>query len=683
MVVEKWRDLVTGRRCARLRPDPLWTHIPPRTMPRVFVSYAREDAAKAKAIALALERASFDVWFDERIHSGSEFSREIEQALNDASAVVVLWSRNSVESPWVRDEAEEGRDSGRLVAVLLDSSRPPIGFRQFQTTDLSRWSGRGRPRQIDDIIAAVAAKGAEPPPTRPVTRPNERTRAPWILVGLAVLALAAGALWFGLRSREQAQPPALSVALLPFTADSADPDSRRLAAAARDSIAHTLSQGDFAVRTIDSARPNHEGAGDFLISGRVTNAAGKFVATVQMEETQHHVIVFSHQFQAPRTASADFPELIGAQVAAQLSWTAPLIDMERRHPSDPAIITALLQSSVAGLDAIGSLHDYEISRRLAARAPNSPLAQNSFAINTGFVLDQIPVAERADAVSAARSAMDQTIALAPEYGGAHIPWCLLHSEQRRAECEDQLRSGMRTNPDDSFSNWFLSRLLNDVGRNDEAAELASLSLAHDPYMPYKIGHMLRMLEATGKSANAEELYRKARKWWPDQPQLFWNRVTGKEERGDFEGLEQLQREQGSQFGEQLFVPLGTAVKAKSASDVRALCAKIQSEYPAGIACMLAFAQLGDLDDAFRSADALYPSRRGRTPADEERIWLADPDATPVDFLAGPSAASLRRDRRYLALADRVGLLEYWRKGRLPDFCRPPQPEAICSQLRRR
>lgn len=65
-------------------------------MPGVFVSYAREDAAKAKAIAVALEAASFDVWFDERIHSGSEFSREIEEALKNATAVVVLWSRHSI-----------------------------------------------------------------------------------------------------------------------------------------------------------------------------------------------------------------------------------------------------------------------------------------------------------------------------------------------------------------------------------------------------------------------------------------------------------------------------------------------------------------------------------------------------------------------------------------------------------
>jgi hypothetical protein len=43
---------------------------------------------------------------------------------------------------------------------------------------------------------------------------------------------------------------------------------------------------------------------------------------------------------------------------------------------------------------------------------------------------------------------------------------------------------------------------------------------------------------------------------------------------------------------------------------------------------------------------------------------------------------MRRDPRYLALAERTGLLAYWRSGRLPDFCRK-QPEQICAQLMRR
>ena len=56
----------------------------------------------------------------------------------------MLWSAQSVQSAWVRDEAAAGRDSGRLVPVMIDETDPPLGFRQFQSIDLSRWKKRGK-----------------------------------------------------------------------------------------------------------------------------------------------------------------------------------------------------------------------------------------------------------------------------------------------------------------------------------------------------------------------------------------------------------------------------------------------------------------------------------------------------------------------------------------------------------
>ena len=110
-------------------------------MASVFLSYDRDDTAKARPIAVALEKAGHSVWWDRHIKGGAQYSKEIETALEAAEAVVVLWSTNSVESAWVRDEAAEGRDSGRLVPVLLDDSAPPLGFRQVQAIPIAGWSG--------------------------------------------------------------------------------------------------------------------------------------------------------------------------------------------------------------------------------------------------------------------------------------------------------------------------------------------------------------------------------------------------------------------------------------------------------------------------------------------------------------------------------------------------------------
>lgn len=114
-------------------------------MATLFLSYAREDGAKVRPLAAALERAGHRVWWDQHISGGDQFAQAIEKALAEADAVVVAWSEHSTRSHWVLDEAAAGRDSGRLVPVTLDGTPAPLGFRQYQTVDLPHGaSGLGR-----------------------------------------------------------------------------------------------------------------------------------------------------------------------------------------------------------------------------------------------------------------------------------------------------------------------------------------------------------------------------------------------------------------------------------------------------------------------------------------------------------------------------------------------------------
>ena len=143
-------------------------------MAKIFLSYAREDVDAAKQLAGCIASAGHEVWWDRHIQGGSRFTNEIDRALKDAEAVVVLWSGASVESAWVQDEAAEGRDTGRLVPVALSGCRPPLGFRQFHTIELGQWDGRGDPQSLSEVMAAIgktasasstAASDATPAPT--------------------------------------------------------------------------------------------------------------------------------------------------------------------------------------------------------------------------------------------------------------------------------------------------------------------------------------------------------------------------------------------------------------------------------------------------------------------------------------------------------------------------------------
>lgn len=137
-----------------------------RRLARIFLSYARDDVDAAKQLASCISDAGHDVWWDRHLHAGSRFAAEIDQALKDAEAVVVLWSSNSIKSAWVQDEAAEGLESGRLVPVSLAAAKPPLGFRQFQTIDLGQWSGGGSPDAIDELLEAIERTCGSSPASR-------------------------------------------------------------------------------------------------------------------------------------------------------------------------------------------------------------------------------------------------------------------------------------------------------------------------------------------------------------------------------------------------------------------------------------------------------------------------------------------------------------------------------------
>jgi Na+-transporting methylmalonyl-CoA/oxaloacetate decarboxylase gamma subunit len=123
----------------------------------VFVSYGRADRPLASILIGFLQSQGCSVWWDNLIPEGKSFDREIEAALMGASCIVVLWSRNSVNSDWVRNEATIGHRRGVLVPVLMDESSPPIPFLLINSIQLLNWSGDLRDRRLTTLRSAVLA----------------------------------------------------------------------------------------------------------------------------------------------------------------------------------------------------------------------------------------------------------------------------------------------------------------------------------------------------------------------------------------------------------------------------------------------------------------------------------------------------------------------------------------------
>jgi hypothetical protein len=149
-------------------------------MADVFLSYAREDRARAEQVAKGLEGAGIEVFWDSEIPPGQTWADYIEAKLTQCKALIVLWSEHSTKSQWVREEARMGRDKGVLIPAMIDASQSPFGFGEVQAANLSTWTGDANHpdwRRFLEAVRAAAGRDAPPRPQPAMSAPP-RAHAP-------------------------------------------------------------------------------------------------------------------------------------------------------------------------------------------------------------------------------------------------------------------------------------------------------------------------------------------------------------------------------------------------------------------------------------------------------------------------------------------------------------------------
>lgn len=310
-------------------------------MSDVFISYSRSDRAQIERLSAALEASGCSVWWDRDISGGSRFAGEIETRLAEAKAVIVAWSRNSVTSMWVLDEASSARDAGKLVPISLDGAAAPIGFRQLHVLDFEKWRGEREAPEIDALVSAISKIGRTPLIETSKPRPRVLWRRRAGVIGAAAAAfIALGAGWFiatrpppqaSNESADEAARTYDSIAVLPFVDASPAKDQGYLADGIAGEILNVLARNTalrvvartssfaFKDKSLSIAEIGKALDAEAILEGTLTRVGDRLKVSLQLVDAKNGFTLLSDSFEKPMTGVFEIQDEIAAATAKRLN----------------------------------------------------------------------------------------------------------------------------------------------------------------------------------------------------------------------------------------------------------------------------------------------------------------------------------------------------------------------------
>ncbi|MGE5063276.1 MAG: TIR domain-containing protein, partial [Myxococcales bacterium] len=621
---------------------------------------------RARHFARALEKAGHEVWWDLHVRGGAQFSKAIEEALKAADTVVVLWSKNAVESPWVRDEAAAGRDSGRLVPVTIDGTEPPLGFRQFQTLDLSGWKGRGTPAPLKILLGDIAAMagnaggndaGRDPVGAAPAPRVSS---AGWVagnrglLVGFtAALLLMFGAAAFRLWSNQR--PNSTDVAVI-----AGDQQALSQQMARKLLVKLSVLQGNAAMNLNLIDDRSAAKTADFRISVTGTENAGQLDGAVALVSGSGNTVLWSKEITQPSGSNADVDEALAFAAARALSCA--IEEASGQYGRLPARMRRIYLNACAALGEAGYDNQTLLPqlKQVTDQAPGfRPAWAKLITAQADYVssLDLNPIdAEDHAAREELRRLINSGRKVDPQMAEASLAEVILDPDLSFDRAIALVDRAKQHDPHNPLVLRAHASVLQNVGRMYEATEDLQQAAQLDPLSPYTRADLITTLLYAGMIEKARAELNQAKRLWPGAPAINEASFAFEVHEGD---TEKVMQERGIELtGSRLYV---AALRDPTDEKVGAFLNYMKSDLTGrglgrfGWALQL----LGHVNrpaEAFALIDRFRPDQ---VEALRRNSYI----------LFRPWMASLRADPRFMQLSGRLKLTNYWiRTNNWPDFC---------------
>ena len=137
---------------------------PNKKRPSVFISHSSANIEDARQIKAALDVGGFDAWLDDSdIRVGVLLGKELQQAVRDSRAVVLIWSEAAQKSPWVTTEILTAFHLERFILPYsLDGTEFPQFLSRSIHGDLRKERAATLEKLAQDIKRAPRSKNEFP-----------------------------------------------------------------------------------------------------------------------------------------------------------------------------------------------------------------------------------------------------------------------------------------------------------------------------------------------------------------------------------------------------------------------------------------------------------------------------------------------------------------------------------------
>lgn len=505
----------------------------------VFFSYSRADRDEAIPIIEMLERAGYSVWWDGVLGAGVQYVEITEQALETADAVVVLWSRNSIGSNWVRDEAMVGREQQCLIPITLDGSPPPLGFRQFQVLDFSGWNKDASSPVAQELLRATAALHNRELPAAPVPTPGlpaRTTRRGLLYFGLAGgLTAVGGYAVYRYIDGEPSVQDGSSIAVLPFLNDSQEQAqgyvATGIAAELRSALARNPALRVVARSTSETLANRGEDAlaiarelgVSFVVEGSVRVAGDLVRISATLIEGDSGIGRWSETYDQPLDQLIDLQATLVSAISSQLLLEVSAAEGQLQLGA--ASVPAAFDEYFRGWELYSNAGNHQSYQGVLAHFESAARLDPGFAgawagkaaALTGLGNTAFSAAEASSYYAQAEQAARTAVELGPDLGEAHswLATILFQAEFKTREALEPFERSIQLGAGSSTIQGRYAEYAALTGRDEAARQAIQIATDLDPLNPtiFKTAGLVHY--AAGRLDRAIELNRHALSLNPD------------------------------------------------------------------------------------------------------------------------------------------------------------------------